>query len=729
MRQVMVVISLILVIGCDGSKEVRSTDAAADLHRPADQPLAHDSPGLDHRAQEDLRDSRGEMILSDLPRADVAGDSIHNDMTMLDLNSSDIQTLDISVPDSASATDTTSPSDIASAPDAVLPDASTPDAALPDTAIPDAGTSSLPLLYYTFENQLENQGSLGAAYDGTAAGTTYVPGLINQGLKFGGASTSSLVVYNSAAAIGAYPSTTISVWFKEDPGAAGANLLFYQAAGFGCTTYHYTGFQGTLRTACEGSSSYTGIASTGYIVGRWQNLIFRHAGTAAAPGGGADMEIYLNNELVGVVSNPGGAQIWSTTMEDLILGAYSNFTIDELKVYGQVFNEQQQCTEVIGGTWDGGTSTCLLPTGPEPDPLLLYYTFDGHATNQGSLGSVYDGVSSNVSYVDGMNGQAVKFMEVADSLVRIPYTAGPLSIDSTYTIGFWFKEDAVLLKATVLDFRGGLGGCETYHGASGTALFTCCSSSGTGDCGSFPYTAGGWHHLIYRYAGTSPLAGGGADLQLYLDNEPVQTISITNGDTIFNALQLPDFWLGLGRTSSDPGNFQIDELKIFNQVFSVQEQCTEVIGGSWDAQSSSCSLPTANPDVYPYCSASCQVTDDCCECNAAPSGEPGPPCPITSCGQNTTCKENKITPLPYCYGYGGQNICLITDDRTCSTDGDCQLVDTCCNCMALSNHATAPDCDPTSCGSDTECTMLKAWVSAQDINARCIDGRCRVVLQ
>jgi hypothetical protein len=220
---------------------------------------------------------------------------------------------------------------------------------------------------------------------------------------------------------------------------------------------------------------------------------------------------------------------------------------------------------------------------------ILWYKFDGNANNSGSLGATYNGNASSVTYVSGKVGQGVQFGSTSSSYITIPNSATPLSSWYTYTIGVWFYEASTLNWAYLWDFRTASGGCESYHGVN-PSITTCCSgSSGSVGCRSFTPTVATWHHLILRYAGTSTSPGGGAPLQLYLDGTLVNTIPNASGNVIFSSSQLTNLVIGLDAALSEATNFILDELKVYNQVFTEAEQCTIVIGGTWGG--SSCTLP------------------------------------------------------------------------------------------------------------------------------------------
>lgn len=216
---------------------------------------------------------------------------------------------------------------------------------------------------------------------------------------------------------------------------------------------------------------------------------------------------------------------------------------------------------------------------------ILRLKFEGDASNEGTLSAAYDGTENGVSYVEGKCGQAVSFAGEQGAEVVIANTAAPLSASTDYTLGMWFRED-VEQQGNILNFRATEadmgGGLHVFDGASDD-LTTCASvtvGGTTGGCRSVPYTLQQWHHLLYRCDGD---AANGCDLQIFVDGELMQTIP-QMGRVIFSINQAPDLTLG-GGTSV----FIIDDFRVYDQVFSTEENCTEVIGGTFAA--GMCSLP------------------------------------------------------------------------------------------------------------------------------------------
>jgi hypothetical protein len=58
-------------------------------------------------------------------------------------------------------------------------------------------------------------------------------------------------------------------------------------------------------------------------------------------------------------NNNATSTIFNSTQSDQLTVGQTSMTIDDVRIYNQVFTQAQQCTVIIGGTWSG--SACTLP--------------------------------------------------------------------------------------------------------------------------------------------------------------------------------------------------------------------------------------------------------------------------------------------------------------------------------------------------------------------------------
>lgn len=218
------------------------------------------------------------------------------------------------------------------------------------------------------------------------------------------------------------------------------------------------------------------------------------------------------------------------------------------------------------------------------DTPLLHYSFDGDALNRGAF-TGYHGTAGTVTYPAGKFSQAIEFDGTDATGVVLAESRLLLGADFEWTIAFWFREDVLKTDSRLLAMRGigeGLGGWETYHGASSATLTTCSD----GGCMSITTPATGvWHHLLMRYDGESATVG--APVDFYLDGAYVG--SIANEARIPMTAGMRDLAFGRDPFYGHPSLFHVDEVKVFNAVFTPAEQCTRAIGGTWTG--TQCTLP------------------------------------------------------------------------------------------------------------------------------------------
>jgi hypothetical protein len=225
------------------------------------------------------------------------------------------------------------------------------------------------------------------------------------------------------------------------------------------------------------------------------------------------------------------------------------------------------------------------PSGPVP---TFHWQMENSTVNTGSVSGFTLVTPANVSYGAGKIGQAVVF-----GGGQYSYVEGVRAQFSTYadmTIGFWLREPGTIASSSVWDCNNR--GTSPYGGVqlgfSSSSVSLCVSSSSSsflgGSCNGFTApSANTWHHWIIRYDGTGTGAGQGGATQIYIDNVLVHTrANDANNNPVWNP-GIPD-----RMTLGTPG-VSVDDLRIYNQVFSVADQCTHVVRGTWTG--SSCTLP------------------------------------------------------------------------------------------------------------------------------------------
>jgi cysteine-rich repeat protein len=232
-----------------------------------------------------------------------------------------------------------------------------------------------------------------------------------------------------------------------------------------------------------------------------------------------------------------------------------------------------------GNAVDGdGCSAGCVDEGAQP---VLRYAFDGTTANTGTLAG-YAGTASNVQYVAGKLGQAVKFLQSSTSKVTLPGTSAVVALKPSVTIGAWFRETALnSLNTNQMLFTNQSVVSYTQYGASVSHVGAVSQFTVAPGANHFNASFGSWHHVILRYAGNGLQAGQGGSIEAYVDGALVLTL--------VNPLKTPWFSLTSDVVIGTSSNFEVDDFQIWDVVMTPDLQCTKIIQGTWDG--SACALP------------------------------------------------------------------------------------------------------------------------------------------
>jgi hypothetical protein len=258
--------------------------------------------------------------------------------------------------------------------------------------------------------------------------------------------------------------------------------------------------------------------------------------------------------------------------------------------------------------WSGGgcsgTGTCMVTisgdtpvtatfnavvTAPMP---ILHWTLDADGTNSGSASGYALTFNGSVSFVTGKVGNgAAQFNSGSYGVVQGSARA-VLSTSAQYTIGFWINASSSPNTAnSFFDFNNRT---TAPYGGIQLAYFTVTQFSLCVATTTDPYLGGScavinapaanaWHHVIMRYAGTGTGAGQGAGVDVYIDDVLVHTTANDSSND-------PVFSQGISDTLSiGTGGITLDDVRVYNSVFTVANQCTQIVGGTWSG--STCTLP------------------------------------------------------------------------------------------------------------------------------------------
>lgn len=244
------------------------------------------------------------------------------------------------------------------------------------------------------------------------------------------------------------------------------------------------------------------------------------------------------------------------------------------------------------GTIDAPVTPIDAPVTPIDGPAaptpVLYWSLDNTANNSGALLGYALTTPAGVGYAPGKFGMAAAF-----GGGQYAYVDGMHASLTTYakvTIGFWMKEPGNVPGQAFFDCNNRstspYGGVQL--GLTSTSVAACVSTTTnsylSGGCNGFTApSANAWHHWLLRYDGAGTGTGQGAPLEIYVDGVLVHTrANDAANNPVWNPGAPDRLYLGVP-------NAQLDDVRIYNQVFSPADQCQFVIRGTWTG--ATCALP------------------------------------------------------------------------------------------------------------------------------------------
>ncbi len=215
--------------------------------------------------------------------------------------------------------------------------------------------------------------------------------------------------------------------------------------------------------------------------------------------------------------------------------------------------------------------------------LILYYELDKTSKNTSPLGAVHDGTGVNVSYPTGYIREAIEFKGTATSYAKLADTSIPMSNDDAYTVSLWVAEakpQTDTPQRFLFSFESSGGGISAYRKNSlkNELFMTLTTENGKQNGATIQFTPEKFTNLIFEYPGL------GKDLTVYQNDVKVATIRNPDGSNVFGKGQLSSMLLGQNSF------FVIDDLRVYNTVYSSATKCTAILGGTWDFVKGYCNL-------------------------------------------------------------------------------------------------------------------------------------------
>ena len=121
---------------------------------------------------------------------------------------------------------------------------------------------------------------------------------------------------------------------------------------------------GSEISACIGADPFGGACGGGAGItahNTWHNITYRCDGAGIASPDGCDIEAFLDGVYVYTMSPMGNIVFSANQAQDLLLGAGSEYWMDEVKFYSYAHSDRGQCEAAWGGDWDWLAAACVMP--------------------------------------------------------------------------------------------------------------------------------------------------------------------------------------------------------------------------------------------------------------------------------------------------------------------------------------------------------------------------------
>jgi len=247
---------------------------------------------------------------------------------------------------------------------AVSGDGRTPDGVMVDAAPTiDAYQGPQPRLWWKFEGNTNNSGSVNGFALATPAGISYVAAKVGMGVSFSSSQYANVTGMKNV--LGMYGAVTIAFWLKEPGNVNGVAMwddINRTASPYGGVQIGLSNNTVSLCVSTTSNSLLSGsCGGPGEpVANTFHHWIIRYNGTGTSAGQGGVTEIYVDDVLVYTRANDSANNpVFTTAISDTMTIGVPNGVMDDLRIYDQVFTQAEQCTYIIGGAYAG--TTCTLP--------------------------------------------------------------------------------------------------------------------------------------------------------------------------------------------------------------------------------------------------------------------------------------------------------------------------------------------------------------------------------
>ena len=228
------------------------------------------------------------------------------------------------------------------------------------------------VLYYPFDGDLRNASALGPVHDGDGQSISFEAGM------FGGAVTTVASIDSYAKLPGTRRpmsndfTYTIGFWVREGQPINDLQPRYFinfrdapsnnPGGGVSISLRYGNDHETTVAAGMDNGSHNSTIDFSTWQ--GWSHILIEYRGVSLTQG--RNVVVYRDSLPWITLDNPTSGVVFSPfQLPDLLVGQNNNVTIDDLRVFNDVYDAQGRCELVIGGIWWQGTNDCELPLQPQ----------------------------------------------------------------------------------------------------------------------------------------------------------------------------------------------------------------------------------------------------------------------------------------------------------------------------------------------------------------------------
>ena len=405
-------------------------------------------------------------------------------------------------------------------------------------------------------------------YNGTATSITYTNGKYGKSAVFNGSSSKITTGYTdnpSAFSVSGWIKHTSSTFTGKYHYLAGKGYYTNSSTNNYWQLVNYSSSYPEFRVR-SGGTSVAATSSVAMTLNYWHHLV----GTCDSAG---NLKIYLDGALVGSAS---GAPSRSMG-QGMIIGSYLDGTtyfhegeIDQVRVFDYALGQ-----EAVNSLYNDSDTPVIIDKAPE----TAFYKLNGNAYD--SAGG-FDGTASNITYTNGLFGQAAVFN---GTNAQIETTATLIPNSTDFSLSFWVKPEnqfgSILARGLVTTASYAYGFDVSFNNSANKLRFFrhtggAYANEHYAETATNSITVGVWQHIALSFDKSTGTP------QFYIDGSAVTTNIVTyaggtgsamaTGNIAFNSSYDGGLYrLGNrsnGGLSTSRLKGTLDQVRIFDQTIS-----------------------------------------------------------------------------------------------------------------------------------------------------------------